>query len=104
MKKRQYRQGDVLLEETNAIPPSAVLEGGPCILAHGEATGHAHRVEEEAGRIWVDVLTSGRRYLEMLREQPLDHEEHAVIPLPISQFEILRQRTYTRAAVQRVAD
>src|SRR5262245_43198137 len=43
----QYRHGDVLIEQKKDLPPTR--EKLPhTILAHGEVTGHAHRVKESA--------------------------------------------------------
>jgi len=40
-----WRQGDVLIESIEAIPPDAELREGPPALAYGEATGHSYRNE-----------------------------------------------------------
>ena len=46
MNRKMYRQGDVLLVETAAVPADATQlardGAGRLVLAHGEATGHAH--------------------------------------------------------------
>ena len=42
-----YRQGDVLIQTVRAIPSTAVRQTA-CILALGEATGHAHQIKRGA--------------------------------------------------------
>ena len=95
MKPVQYRQGDVLLERISALPSSAFLEreGGPCILAYGEATGHAHQVKTQ-GRLWTDPDFPEQRYLEVVAATQLEHEEHGAIPLEPAVYEIRLQREY----------
>lgn len=55
-KKRQYRQGDVMIERIEQLPAdfkAAPLENGRVILAHGEVTGHAHAFAEEDAQKFV---------------------------------------------------
>lgn len=42
-----FRQGDVLIQKVQFIPKTAVKQE-KCILALGEATGHAHQIKEDA--------------------------------------------------------
>lgn len=105
-KVRMIRQGDVLLVARAAVPAGATLEER-CVLAYGEATGHAHEVEGGA-RIWVDLNDKGRRYLEItdIRAE-LRHQEHGSIELFKEQqpvYEIIRQVEYTAQAVRHVSD
>jgi hypothetical protein len=95
MKPVQYRQGDVLLEQIAALPVTACLEqeDGPCILAYGEASGHAHQVKTQ-GRMWVDQNLPDRRYLEVTAATQLEHEEHSAIPLEPAVYKIMLQREY----------
>lgn len=100
------RQGDVLLIPRDEIPDGLKLEDG-CVLAYGEATGHAHEIADGA-RIWVDVNDRGRRYLEILNDVVvLRHHEHGHVRLlreyqPV--YEIVRQVEYTPHEVRRVSD
>lgn len=104
MKNGLLRQGDVLLRRVKEIPVEArIEEGDRCILAYGEVTGHSHEVLEH-GRLWVDVTDKGRRYLEILADTTLDHEEHGHIALTKGTYEIVRQREYIPGAVRTVVD
>jgi len=83
-----YRQGDVALVLTTlATIPEGAKEIKPeargIVLAYGEVTGHAHRIEvpkkeQHKVRYW-DV--GAERYLQVLERVTLKHEEHAAIVL-----------------------
>jgi hypothetical protein len=98
------RQGDVLLKQVRTIPTAAKKQEGPCILAYGEVTGHSHQVKEH-GEIWVDVNDHGRRYLKVLDDTTLDHEEHRRAALTKGEaYEIVIQREYHPDAIRTVVD
>lgn len=97
-----WRQGDVLIETITEIPPTAQRRPGPPILVTGEATGHAHRVEDaDAAEIWevADVL-----YLKVLVETRIVHDEHAPIALPVGIYRIWQQREYTPGDIRTIRD
>lgn len=95
-----YRQGDVLLRAVERIPPHAVpvaRESGRIILAHGEATGHAHAIEaseEEATFLSADEHA---RFLRLVADVEVTHEEHGPIRLPAGMYEVILQREWTEA-------
>lgn len=96
-RKRQYRQGDVFLEsfdgEVKSLPHKVVpRDGGRVVLAYGEATGHAHAVEEAEAELIE--LESGERFLVTPRGISLRHEEHDTIHLPPGTYRVVRQREY----------
>lgn len=97
------RQGDILLKKITRLPAKTARQEGPCILAHGEATGHTHHVKRN-GQIWVDLTEEGRRYLQVLADTSLDHEEHGQIALTKGVYEIIRQREYSPLAIRTVVD
>lgn len=100
----QVRHGDVFLRPV-ALPqgarPQQVAE--QAVLAYGEVTGHAHRVETE-GRI--DRLThDGRAYLLLEQAGVLTHEEHGRIPLAAGAYEVITERDYDPSVhARRVVD
>jgi hypothetical protein len=98
MAKLLLRQGDVLLQRVEKMPTSLqrqAREEGRIVLAHGEATGHAHAIREPGCELYQ---MSGERYLEVTAENcVLRHEEHAPIPLPVGIYRVLRQREYDPA-------
>jgi hypothetical protein len=104
MKDAIYRQGDVLIRRIVSLPKQKAqqtrLTG---ILAYGEVTGHAHRVEDLTH---AEVLEVGTGLF--LRVGPegvrVVHEEHAPVSLPAGDYEIEIQREYTPAEIRNVAD
>lgn len=63
------RQGDVLLKQISTLPNSVVRAEGPCVLAYGEATGHAHQVRA-GGELWVDVNDEPLVMIKVLNSTP----------------------------------
>jgi hypothetical protein len=104
---RQYRQGDVLVMRAEHLPaaPFQVRRDrqGRLVLAGGEASGHAHVIDDPGAELLDDPLT-GRRYLRLVTESKLSHEEHAPIALPPGLYEVRRQRTYHPAATRLLED
>jgi hypothetical protein len=73
------------------------------ILAHGEVTGHSHRIEQpEAAHLWSVGETIFLQVLE--HSTRVIHEEHAPIELPAGLYRVWRQREYTPTAIVRVSD
>ena len=97
-----YRQGDVLILSATVIPNTATKQAR-CILALGEATGHAHQITEEAF-LWVD--TDGSKYIEVFgSEATVQHEEHGPIVLSgPSIYRVVQQREYSPSEIRNVAD
>lgn len=85
-----YRHGDVLLREVKKMPENAVKEDSR-VLAEGEVTGHAHRIDE-MGAIWG---FDDKRYLEVQEGLAmLTHEEHKALEIGKGTYEIVIQREY----------
>ena len=107
-----YRQGDVLIVAASAIPANAKpvnRDNGRVILAYGEVTGHAHqlmvedRLPAKDDAVLLTVAESAT-FLRLTKGAELVHEEHATIPLPAGEYEIVHQREYTPWGERRVAD
>ena len=86
-KRALYRQGDVLLDYDGTSieePPGTPVarEGRRIVLAHGEATGHAHAIEARDAVLYEHPQTHVRRLRLVQRTTALLHEEHTHIPLP----------------------
>lgn len=95
--KGQYRQGDVLIEETSVTPQKPGKPVSNLILAHGEVTGHCHSVE--------DCVTYGDDMFSITRKSEVTHQEHAPIPLkPEKVYRSIRQREYSTEMIRTVAD
>jgi hypothetical protein len=97
-----FRQGDVLIQKVQLIPPTAVKQP-KCILALGEATGHAHQIKDGA---YLLIDTDGAKYVEVLgAEATVTHEEHGPITLTgPAVYRIRQQREYTPEEIRNVRD
>ena len=101
------RQGDVLLVPVAGLPERA-REGrrGRLVLAEGEATGHAHVVDDDRASLHGHPSSSGL-YLSVVGDGPvfLVHEEHGPLALAPGVYEVRRQREYApRVGFRRVSD
>jgi len=104
-----FRHGDVLILSvaSGKIPPGLRrLEGG--VLAEGEVTGHAHRIENPPD---VELYQDKARdvlYLRVKVEKGTTarvvHEEHAPIELPPGVYRVWKQREYDPNKHRYVAD
>jgi hypothetical protein len=104
-----YRQGDVCLVQVKAIPADAVeqpIKGTDLVLAHGEVTGHKHRFEfmDTSHNAKLRITESGARYLDVLADCDLLHEEHSTVRVPKGRYLLPQQVDYTPAELRRVAD
>lgn len=99
-----YRQGDVLLAKVAALPKGATKKAakGDVILAYGEVTGHAHRIAAPQKVVLWDA--GAERYLQVLEQSTLTHEEHATITLPSGIYRMPTQVEYSPRELRRVAD
>ncbi|MGI4869701.1 MAG: hypothetical protein ACRYFX_00830 [Janthinobacterium lividum] len=97
-----YRHGDVLVSAVAALPAGATARPG-LVLAHGEHTGHTHRIREAGA---ASLYVHGRE-LYLLVSAPtatLVHEEHRPIELPAGVYRVWQQREYTPTAIRTVLD
>lgn len=99
------RQGDILLVKIDEPPSGKPLkrEARGAVLAHGEATGHAHVVKSPRARLYLD----GERLLlhvDGLRDVSLSHEEHDPIQIRAGTYQVIRQQEYEPKGVRYVAD
>ncbi len=97
-----WRHGDVFIQACDRIPAGA-MKLPHCILAKGEITGHAHRIEQR------DVAQlfrhDGLLYLRVTGEQAtVTHEEHAPISFPRGTYKVWIQREYSPQEIRRVLD
>lgn len=99
----QIRQGDVLLvpceEPVGATPLKP--DGDRVVLAHGEATGHAHAVDAKHAVMYALACVM---YLKVLERTTLRHEEHDHSDIKPGWYELPGQHEYTPQEIIRVAD
>ena len=101
-----YQQGDVILEAVGEMPLGnpVATEQGHFILARGEATGHAHRIESIAGVEFIEK--DGMFYIHNAKPVMVRHEEHKPIIIPAGIWRVRGVREYDHFAeeARRVAD
>ncbi len=90
---KQFRQGDVLIIEREASPKFPMRMRRGTVVAHGEATGHSHRFNDESAVALYD-LPDGDIWAEVSATTSLIHEEHEAIVLEAGKYLIRRQREY----------
>ncbi len=90
-----------MIVRCDSIPDDA-KKADHCIVAYGEATGHAHRIEKGAAQY---VTASGQQWIEVMQERAeLIHQEHHTIVLPAGKYQIVHQREYSPEANRAVMD
>lgn len=122
------RQGDILLIPVQVAPGADLgnaSQTGEVIVAHGEATGHRHRIPQRAALYDLRGDTPSARVehaRKLLRDLPplddaampigvvrvegrqqLVHEEHRAIPVE-GDYLAVRQREYAPGELRMVAD
>lgn len=98
----QYRHGDVMINQIDALPEGAKKRGS-VTLAYGEITGHSHRIADPHSAETFEL--DGQIYLKVTAPKAqLIHEEHATIELPQGIYRIWQQREYTPGSFRNVYD
>ncbi|MBF0119910.1 MAG: hypothetical protein HQK79_13830 [Desulfobacterales bacterium] len=88
-----YQQGDVLIESIQSIPTEALIkdrENNKYIIAKGEATGHAHLIEDPVA-LYFHKETF---YILAKIEFQIIHEEHLPLSVPKGIYQIRKVREY----------
>jgi hypothetical protein len=97
-----YRHGDVIVMSVEVIPAEAKRRNH-LVLAHGEMTGHSHRIAERNAAEVYEL--GGETYLKVVKEPAtLVHDEHASIPLPVGMYRFWKQREYSPEAIREIRD
>lgn len=89
VKESYKQQGDVIIFKTDMIPSNAKFIETK-IIQHGEATGHAHRLD--TGEIYE--APDKTKYLRLVTEARISHEEHNTIDLAPGDYRIGIVREY----------
>lgn len=100
----QARQGDIFFEVVETMPDS-VKPKSDAILAHGEVTGHAHRVSNNLDNVDMFVDVDGQIYMKSKSNESIviTHEEHGAITLdPNTLYCVSRQREYDPVEQERI--
>ena len=99
-----YRQGDILLiplepelQEFDADSAERIpRERGRVVLAHGEATGHAHTISSLGATLYQQF---DERFLRLRWSSWLRHQEQASIRVPRGTYRVVRQVEYPDVVV-----
>ena len=84
------------------LPKEGRVERRP-VLAEGEITGHAHRLQDPASGHVFSV--GSELYLEVLGDTAtVVHEEHGPITVPRGNYMVRIQREYSPREIRRVVD
>lgn len=103
---RTAQHGDLCLRKIDGVLPTVevkTISKGRCVLAEGEATGHAHVVEDAE----AELIQQGERILLRLGKQAVvRHEEHKPITLSPGIWEVgrVKEYDYLSKMVRNVAD
>ena len=100
--KKLARQGDILFIRVNKLP-KGLKKATDNIVAHGEVTGHAHRVREDAGVALLED-EQGSKFVQAEESWKIIHDEHGPISLDAGKWEARRQRECSPEAIRKVAD
>jgi len=99
---KMWRQGDVLIiEDTEPEKLQGALKVQPAtdkVLVHGEATGHAHRVEGDGV---VIMLQGTGKLIRAAQAFKVVHEEHDTIEIPEGRYRVVRQREWDESEIAR---
>jgi hypothetical protein len=107
---KPYQQGDVILKPIASLPSKLrkIKHGSRgCVLAEGEATGHAHAIKESASVIAYGENGDGRvAYVQVDSPSVLSHEEHGpiVVPAGLYRVEIVREQDPFADEIRQVRD
>jgi hypothetical protein len=96
------RQGDLLLVPVRVPSLVSAVRSGRLVLAEGEATGHAHVVDDERASLHR-VRGNDTWFLRVEDGEPvlLVHEEHDALSVLPGVYEVRRQREYVPREVSR---
>jgi hypothetical protein len=101
--EKHMRQGDVLLVRVGSVPAKA-KRLATNIVAYGEVTGHAHKVEVDAGDCVLTEDEEGNMFVSVKGKAALKHDEHAPLPLAEGHYKVVKQREYEPDKIRNVAD
>lgn len=105
--KKLWRHGDVIIERVNdeCAMGKKIEFRHDVVLAEGEATGHAHRINSSFGACcYSDPSNDNAKLLVLIRPSDLMHEEHSKIQLPPGTYRVRIKRQYSPEGWEKVID
>ena len=101
MKRKMYRQGDVLLLPIESIPENTQKINDK-ILAFGEATGHKHQLTGATVQVFQD--SNSNKFIEAGQGTVLVHDEHKPLDIEQGKYQVIIQREYNPTGNRNIAD
>ncbi|MFZ5796847.1 MAG: hypothetical protein ACOY3O_00325 [Thermodesulfobacteriota bacterium] len=97
-----YQQGDILIQRIETLPSNLEViapENGRYILARGEASGHAHAINDNI----LLFREEGKDVLYCLADDyfTLRHEEHENIEIPPGMYQVRKVRQFEYFQIDR---
>lgn len=92
MSQDMYRQGDVLFVRVDK--PPKLRPANTDVVVEGEATGHAHRVQNGGLHSDATMYRHPDLYVEAGPKTRIVHEEHGPIKLEPGFWKVIRQVEY----------
>jgi hypothetical protein len=106
--------GDVIILPVSELPDPSLLklmdrdENGRAIIAEGELSGHAHAICADDVEIYqlIDTQDMTQRFMRVMREVTIEHEEHGPMTLSPGLYEarIAREIDPIQGVERRVLD
>lgn len=101
---KQARQGDVFLRRVDQLPEK-IKKLPTNVIAYGEVTGHAHKVEVDAGGgVTLVEDEQGNMFVCVKGGATVVHDEHGAIGLPEGNYAVTIQREYDPVKERKVQD
>ena len=103
-KQRVWSQGDVVLLEEKLPEDAVEVKSHDGVLAHGEVTGHRHRIVKGEVRFF---RSEKGEYLQVLSDRAiLSHEDHPNVSIGrgVTRYYQEREVDWMSEAVRNVAD
>ena len=88
-----FQQGDVLIETFGGEELVRTTEVRDRILAHGEVTGHYHKIFGEGVSLW-NTSDASVMVLECPEDAILKHQEHNPVKIPVGKYKVRKVREY----------
>ena len=90
------RQGDLLIIKINELPKE-VKKLKTLIVAYGEITGHKHRLTRDSTEVLEPIKVDIKfpiKFLNIVENDTLVHEEHKTVELEKGFYKIIYQREF----------
>lgn len=99
------RHGDVLVDRCDEAVDALMEKRPSTVLAEGEVTGHAHRMDGSVSSVSSEAVdAAGRRHLTVVRDTPLTHEEHEDVVIEEGEHRTWVKRAYSPDGWRQVVD